>query len=72
MRQRPTGSKMAEVPSEEEVMNAVGKLRNGKAGGELGIFPELVKATCCEEEEEEEFVNKLLHLANDVFEMGCA
>ena len=71
VRQRPTGSKMAEVPSEEEAMNAVGKLRNGKAGGESGILPELVKATYCEEEEEEEFVNKLLDLANDVCEMGC-
>ena len=71
VRQRPTGSKMAEVPSEEEAMNAVGKLRNGKAGGESGILPELVKATYCEEEEEEEFVNKLLDLANDVCETGC-
>ena len=41
----------------------MGKLRNGKAGGESGIFPEMVKATCCEEE----FVNKLLDLVNDVW-----
>ena len=67
VRQRPTGSKLAEVPS--EVMNAVGKLRNRKAGGESGIS---VKAACYEEEEEEEFVNKLLDLANDVWETGCA
>ena len=48
---------MAEVPSEEEVMNAMGKLgklRNRKAAGESGILPEMVKATC----REEEFVNK--------------
>ena len=30
--QRPTKSEMKEVPSEEEMMNAVGKLRNGKTG----------------------------------------
>ena len=58
---------MAEVPSEEEVMNAVGKLRNGKAGGESRILPEMVKAACCEEE----LVNKLLDLVNNVWEKGC-
>ena len=44
VRQRPTRSELTEVPSEEEVMNAVAKLRNGKAGGESGILPEMVKA----------------------------
>ena len=34
VRQRPTRSEMIEVPSEEEMMNSVEKLRNGKAGGE--------------------------------------
>ena len=67
VRQRPTRNEMTEVPSEEEVMNAVGKLRNGKAGGESGILPEMVKAACCEEE----FVNKLLDLVKDVWEKGC-
>jgi len=67
VRQRPTRSEMTEVPSEEEVMNAVAKLRNGKAGGESGILPEMVKAACCEEE----FVNKLLDLVKDVWEKGC-
>ena len=67
VRQRPTRNEMTEVPSEEEVMNAVGKLRNGKAGGESGILPEMVKAACCEEE----FVNKLLDLVKDVWETGC-
>ena len=67
MRQRPTKSEMTEVPSEEEVMNAVAKLRNGKAGGESGILPEMVNAACCEEE----FVNKLLDLVKDVWEKGC-
>ena len=38
VRQRPTRSEMTEVPSEEEMMNAVGKLRNGKAGGENRAF----------------------------------
>ena len=28
----------------------MGKMRNGKAGGESGILPEMVKAACCNEE----------------------
>ena len=49
------------------MMNAVGKLRYGKAGGESGILPEMVKATCCEEE----CGNKLLDLVKHVWERGC-
>ena len=33
---------------EEELWHAVGKMKNGKAGGESGILPEMVKAACCE------------------------
>ena len=29
---------MAEVPSEEELQSALGKLKSGKAGGESGIL----------------------------------
>ena len=32
------------------MLYAVGKLKNGKAGGESGILPEMVKAACCEPE----------------------
>ena len=34
VRQRPTRSEMAEVPSEKELLSAVGKMKNGKSGGE--------------------------------------
>lgn len=47
MRQRPMWCKMAEVSSEEVLLNAIEKMRNGKARGKSGIFPEMV---CCEEE----------------------
>ena len=39
VRQRPPRPEMAEVPSEEELLSAVGKMRNGKAGGKSGILP---------------------------------
>ena len=59
---------MAEVPPEEELLSAVGKMRNGKAGEESGILPEMIKAACCEEE----FQSKILELVKDVWECGCA
>ena len=68
VRQRPPRPEMAEVPSEEELLSAVGKMRSGKAGGESGILPEMVKAACCDEE----FLSKLLELVKDVWEDGCA
>ena len=67
VRQRPTRSEMAEVPSEEELLSAVGKMKNGKSSGESGILPEMIKAACCDEE----FLSKLLELVKDVWEGGC-
>ena len=67
MRQRPPRPEIAEVPSEEELMSTVEKMRNGKAGGESGILPEMVKAACCDEE----FLSKLLELVKDIWEVGC-
>ena len=58
MRQRPPRPELAEVPSVEELLGAMGKLRNRKAGGESGILPEKVKTACCEDE----FVSKLMGL----------
>ena len=58
VRQRPPRPELAEVPSEEELLSAVGKMKNGKAGGEPRILPEMVKAACCDEE----FLSKLLEL----------
>ena len=66
VRQRLPRPEMAEVPSEEELMSAVGKMRNGKAGGESGILSEMVKAACCDEE----FLSKLLELVKDIWEVG--
>ena len=45
VRQRLLRIEMEEVPSEEESLLAVGNLRNGKAGGESGILPEIIKIT---------------------------
>ena len=42
------------------------KLKNGKAGGELGILPEMVKAACCEPE----FLDRLVRLVQDVWREG--
>ena len=35
---------LANQPSRQEIWEAVGKMKNGKAGGELGILPEMLKA----------------------------
>ena len=43
-------------------MCAIGKLRNGKAAGESGILPEMLKAVC----REEEVMAMLLELVTDV------
>ena len=40
----------------------LGKLKSGKAGGEYGILPEMLKAAC-----EEEFMDLLLELLGDVW-----
>ena len=39
---------MSAFPSEEEIWGAIGKLKSGKAGGDSGILPEMVKAARCE------------------------
>ena len=47
--QRPFRSQMGDLPTMEELLQAVGKLKNGKAGGGSGIIlPEMVKSACCE------------------------
>ena len=43
-RQRPVRHQLAEVPTMDELTKAIGKLKNGKAGGASGILPEMVKA----------------------------
>ena len=62
VRQRPIRPEMEELPSITELCDAIGKLRNGKAAGESGILPEMVKAACSQGE----ILNKLLELVHDV------
>ena len=57
-RQRPVRHHLAEAPTMDELTDAIGKLKNGKAGGASGILPEMVKAACSEEE----FLDLLLDL----------
>ena len=57
---------LTEPPSEEELEQAIGKLRSGKVGGGSGILPEMVKAVCYEKE----FMSSLLKLMEDVWRRG--
>ena len=66
IRQRVVREERKDPPSEEELIEAVIKLKNGKAGGESRILPEMVKVACCEEE----FVQMLLDLVKDVWQEG--
>lgn len=61
--QRPLRSELAELPTEEELMGATEKLNNGKAGGESGVLPEMVKIACIGDE----FPKRLLELVHDVW-----
>ena len=46
IRQRLMRPQLAEILSMEELVGAVGKLKNGKAGESSGIRPEMLKAAC--------------------------
>ena len=46
VRLRPVREKTVKPPCEEELLEAVMKLKSGKAAGESGILPEMVKSTC--------------------------
>ena len=59
IRQRPIKSQMADLPTMEELIKAVGKLKTGKAGGSSGILPEMVKAACSDSD----FLELLLSFA---------
>ena len=50
----------------DELIDADGKLKNGKAGGSSGIVPEMVKAACCESD----FLELLLNLVQTTWEKG--
>ena len=46
--QRPVREELANPPSKQEIQEAIGKMKNGKAGAELGILPEMLKIICGE------------------------
>ena len=47
--QRPVADSMGNLPTMEEMMQAVKKLKPGKAGGSSGVLPEMVRASCTED-----------------------
>ena len=60
IRQQPIRPQLAEIPSMEELVRAIGKLKNGKAGGSSGIWPELLKVAC----QNPGFMDRLLDLVH--------
>ena len=44
MEQYQKRTELAVTPTEEEVMEAIVKLKGGKAGGRNGVLPEMVKS----------------------------
>ena len=67
VRQRPMRPQLAEVPSLEELVEAVGKLKNGKASGSSGILPEMVKVAC----QDPDFLDRLLCLVHTAWREKC-
>ena len=65
VKQRQVREEMAEPPT-EELLEAVVQLRNGKAAGESGILPEMVKAACCDGD----FEGMFMELLGDVWKEG--
>ena len=62
MRHMQVREEMAWPPNDDELLDAVIKLRNWKAAGESGVLPEIMKAACCDGN----FVEMLLELVTDV------
>ena len=60
VRQRPQRPELAEKPSLRELTKALGKLKNGKAGGGSSILPEMV-TTACDNEEFKVLLQDLIH-----------
>ena len=64
IKQRPLRQELAKLPSMEDLLDAVDKLKNGKAGGKSGILPEMLKAACGDNV----FAEMLLKLLHRVWE----
>jgi len=62
-RQQPLRANLEEPPSEEELLIAIRKLKSGKAAGQSGILPEMVKAASCDND----VLNLLLDLVHTVW-----
>ncbi len=60
VRQRPLRPQLADLPSVDELTEAVNKIRNGKAGCNSGILPEMVKVAC----QDPDFLDMLLDLVH--------
>ena len=66
VQQRPVKSELEEPPSKEELLRAILKIKNGKASGESGILPEMLKAASYGDG----FMSRLLELVHDVWKAG--
>ena len=66
VRQRPLRSHMAEPPTVEELEEAISKLKSGKAAGQSGILPEMIRAASYDDD----FLNSLLELVQLVWREG--
>ena len=50
----------------DKLTDAIGKLKNGQAGGASGMLPEMVKAACCEDN----FLELILDLVQATWKEG--
>ena len=66
VRQRPVRSHMAEPPTVEELEEAISKLKSGKAAGQSGILPEMIRTASYDDD----FLNSLLELVQLVWREG--
>ena len=66
MRQRDVKEEVDGKPAEDELTDALAKLKNGKAGGGSQILPEMVKTGCGSET----VLTSLLDLVHTVWEEG--
>ena len=57
---------MAEPPTAEELEEAISKLKRGKAAGQSGILPEMIKAASYDDD----FLTSLLELVQQVWREG--
>ena len=63
MKQRPLRPELAELPTKEELMGTIEKLKRGKAGGKSSILLDMVKIACFGEV----FPKRLLELVHEVW-----